>query len=71
MPSVLVKQTTTAAAATQLVTHKLPSLHAGWLLCCFILSLIIPFSLVICPRFRQILGAPERVSAALQEAPDN
>lgn len=43
-------------------TRKFPSLHTGWLLCCFILVLMIPFSLMIQPRYRQtdILGASER-----------
>lgn len=57
------------------LTHKFPSLHAGWLLCCFILVLMIPFSLLIWPRCRQTdtgsIWKRLPLSAALREAPDN
>jgi len=54
---------------------QISTLHAGWLLCCFVLVLTISFSLMIWPRYRQTdTGSISKrlpLSAALQETADN
>lgn len=73
MPSAFKNNSSNRNSAS--LTHKFPSLHAGWLLCCFILVLMIPFSLMIWPRYRQTdtgsIWKRLPLSAALRQAPDN